>query len=136
MDANRLHPTRKNSGMTLVELMLALTILAVAIVALFGSFLSTQVLSRVNKDKHRALMDTTALMEQMGTIPLANLGTTFPHSTDIPQFNDLHVREQRVQVVYENGDPNARPLNYSVVSTWRTAGGLPARLVVRGLRAR
>ena len=127
---------RKYAGSTMVELMLALTVLVVVLVTLFGTYLSTQVLSRVNKDKHRVLMDATALMEQMRLMPIGNLGAAFPDSTDIPQFNDLHVTNQRVQVVYDDGNPAARPLNYQVVSTWTTGGRLPAKLVVRGVRAR
>jgi hypothetical protein len=129
-------PLRGDAGLSLVEIMLALTILTVVMVMLFGSFLSGHVLSRVNKDKHRALMDTTALMEQMAMIPIGNLGTTFPHATDIPEFNDLHIPNQRVQVQYANGNPNARPLEFQVVSTWTTANRLPAQLSVQGVRAR
>jgi hypothetical protein len=81
-------------------------------------------------------MDTTALMEQMSLIPIGNLGNTFPNATNIPEFNDLHIPDQRVRVLYANGNPNARPLQFSVVSTWTTAGRLPARLTVQGVRAR
>lgn len=129
-------PLRRDAGLSLVEIMLALTVLTVVIVTLFGAFLSGHTLSRVNKDKHRALMDTTALMEQMAMIPIGNLGATFPDSTDIPEFNDLHVPDQRVQVQYANNNPDARPLEFQVVSTWTTANRLPARLVVQGVRAR
>jgi len=122
--------------MTLVEIMLAMTVLTVVITMLFGAILSTHLLSRVNKDKNRAIMDTTALMEQMAMIPIGNIGATFPHATDIPAFNGLHIPNQRVQVHYDNGNSNARPLGYEVVSTWTTAGRLPAKLVVRGVRAR
>jgi hypothetical protein len=127
---------RPDAGLTLVEIMLSLTVLTVVMVMLFGVFLSGFTLSRVNKDKHRALMDTTALMEQMAVIPIGSLGTTFPHATDIPEFNDLHIPNQRVQVQYDNGNPNARPLQFRVVSTWTTAGGMPARLTIQGVRAR
>jgi Tfp pilus assembly protein PilV len=129
-------PLRKDAGLTLVEIMLALTVLTVVIVMLFGTFLSGHMLSRANKDKHRALMDTTALMEQMAMIPIGDLANTFPDATDIPEFNDLHIPNQRVQVVYANGNPAARPLQFQVVSTWTTAGSLPARLTIQGLRAR
>jgi hypothetical protein len=81
-------------------------------------------------------MDTTALMEQMAVVPIAQLGSTFPHATDIPEFTDLHVANQRVQVVYAHGNPSLRPVQFEVVSTWTTAGRLPARLVVQGVRAR
>jgi type II secretory pathway component PulJ len=120
---------RRDAGLSLVEIMLAFTILCVVMVMLFGSLLSTQTLSRVNKDKHRALMDSTALMEQMAMMPIADLGATFPHATEIPEFNGLHVPDQRVQVIYDNADPNARPLLYR-------AGRMPARLSLRGVRAR
>jgi Tfp pilus assembly protein PilE len=127
---------RGDAGLTLVEIMLALTVLTVVIVMFFGVFLSAHSLSRVNKDKHRALMDTTALMEQITLIPIGDIANTFPHATDIPEFNDLHIRDQRVQVVYANGNAAARPLEYQVVSTWTTAASRPARLSVQGVRAR
>jgi hypothetical protein len=129
-------PARPDAGLSLVEIMLALTVLTVVVVMLFGAILSTHMLGRVNKDKHRAIMDTTALMEQMAMIPIGNLGTTFPHATDIPEFDNRHISNQRVRVVYDGGDPTARPLGYQVVSTWTTAGRLPARLTVRGIRSR
>src|SRR5204863_7510698 len=92
---------RADVGMSLVEIMLALTVLTVVITTLFGSILSSHLLSRVNKDKHRAIMDTTALMEQMELIPIGNLGAKFQHATDLPEFNGLHVPNQRVQVLYD-----------------------------------
>jgi hypothetical protein len=118
---------RHDAGLSLVEIMLAMTILTVVMVMLFGTMLSSQALSRVNK---------SALMEQISILPIANIGATFPNATDIPEFTDLHVANQRVRVVYANNNPDARPLQFQVISTWTTVGGLPARLVVQGLRAR
>jgi hypothetical protein len=129
-------PPSREAGLTLVEIMLAITVLTVVVTMLFGAMLSSHLLSRVNKDKHRAILDTTALMEQMRLIPIGNLGATFPHAVDIPQFNDLHIPNQRVRVLYDGANPNARPLGYQVESTWTTAGRLPARIAVRGVRAR
>jgi prepilin-type N-terminal cleavage/methylation domain-containing protein len=127
---------RGDAGLSLIEIMMALAVLTVVMVMLFGTYLSAYALSRVNKDKHRALMDTSALLEQMATIPIGDLGNTFPHAADVPAFNDLHVPDQRVQVLYEGGDVTARPLEFQVVSTWTSANRLPARLAIRALRAR
>lgn len=129
-------PSQSDAGLGLLEVMMALTVLTVVMTILFSSFVSGSLLSRVSKDKHRALLDATALMEQMSVIPIANVGATFPHATDIPEFNDLHVPGQRVQVLYANGNPALRPLEYQVVCTWTSTGGFPGRLVVDGVRAR
>jgi hypothetical protein len=116
--------------------MVAMSALTIAMVMLFSTFLSGQMLSTTNKHRHRALMDAQALMEQMGVMPLNTIAATFPHDTPIPEFDDLHVPNQEVRVRYEGGNPNARPLMYEVLSTWTTVGGQPAQLLLRGVRAR
>lgn len=108
----------------------------VSMIILYACLLTSQVQSAVNKDRHRALQDARALLEQMATIPVTNLGDVFPHDTWIPEFDDLHVRNQRVKVRYANGNPDAVPLSYEVVSEWSTTEGREAMLVLKGSRAR
>jgi hypothetical protein len=127
---------RQQRGTTLLEALLAMTVFFVSMIILYACLLTSQVQSHTNKDNHRALQDTRALMEQMATIPITNLGDVFPHNTWIPEFDDLHVRNQKVKVLYQNGNADAVPLHYEVMSTWTTAEGRPAKLSLKGVRAR
>lgn len=127
---------RRMQGTTLLESLLAMTVFFVAMIILYACLLTSQSQSEVNKDRHRALQDSRALLEQMATIPIMNLGDVFPHDTWIPEFNDLHVRNQRVKVRYANGDTEAVPLAYEVVSLWSTAHGRESQMVLSGARAR
>ncbi len=120
----------------MVELMMAMTTLALVMLMLFSTFLSASELSRVNRERHRALMDATSLAEQMAIMPIGNIATTFPNNQDIAEFTNLHVNNERVRVVYANGDATARPLRYQVVVTWTGSGGRPGRYVLNGVRAR
>ena len=98
------------------------------------TFLSAQVLSRVNKDKHRALMDTTALMEQMATDahrkPRARRSRTRRTSRSSTTST---VTDQRVQVVYEDGNPDRAAAELPGHLDWTTAG--QAARAARGPRS-
>lgn len=128
--------SHRERGTTLLEALLAMTVFFVSMIILYACLLTSQVQSLTNKDNHRALQDTRALMEQMATIPITNLGDVFPHDTWIPEFEDLHVRNQKVKVRYAGGDADAVPLHYEVVSTWMTTEGRPATMTLKGVRAR
>lgn len=132
----RCRAAKRQRGTTLVESLLAMTVFFVSMIILYACLLTSQVQSTVNKDRHRALQDSRALLEQMATIPIMNLGDVFPHDTWIPEFNDLHVRDQRVKVLYANGDPEAVPLAYEVVSNWSSMEGRQAHMILKGVRAR
>jgi hypothetical protein len=115
--------------------MIAMTTLSMAMLILFGLLLNGGVLAATVRDRHRALRDVNALMEQMAAMPIASIGTVFPHNAAIPEFNDLHCRNQRMYVIYD-GTKDERPLNYRVKCTWETLNGRPGVVEVRGMRAR
>lgn len=127
--------SRANQGFVLLETMLAMALLASAMLVLFGVLLNGGVLAATVRDRHRALQDVYALMEQMQRIPIASIRTTLPHDTDIPEFNDLHVRQQRMRIVYDAA-PEVRPMSFRVRCTWQTLNGRPGVVEVAGLRAR
>jgi hypothetical protein len=133
----RLRPRRAEAGITLLEQMFAMMLMIVAITVLFQTLLSGQILSNDAKLRHRALQDTSSLMEQMAIVPLANLATTFAHDTNIPEFANLHVPDQAVRVVYDNpAAPTVAPVGFAVVSTWTSSLGRNETLTIRGVRAR
>ena len=115
---------------------MSLSVLFVTLLMLYGSMISGQALSTASKARHRALQDVRALMEQMAVIPLASIPGTFPDDTPIPEFNNLHVRNQVVRIRYKDGDPTLLPLEYEVVATWTSSLGRPASLTVKGVRNR
>ena len=128
---------RRDAGFSLLETMFSLSVLLIAMVVLYQAMLTGGVASRDNKLRHRALQDVNSLTEQMAIVPLANLSTTFPHDTDIPEFDGLHVPAQRVFVRYADGaGTTAAPMNFEVVTTWTSTLGRTETMVVRGVRAR
>jgi hypothetical protein len=128
-------PSRQ-SGSLLIDATLAMAVLFIAILSLFSSLISGQTLSRGTKSRHQVVQDVTALMEQLDTIPILRLPLILPHDTDVPEFTNLHVRGQRLRVLYADGDPTARPLFFSVESTYDAPMGQRGKVVIHGVRAR
>jgi prepilin-type N-terminal cleavage/methylation domain-containing protein len=128
---------RRDGGFSLLETMFSLTVLLIAMTVLYEALLTGGVASKDNKLRHRALQDISSLTEQMSIVPLANLSTTFEHDVAIAEFDDLHLPDQEVRVLYEAGaGASVPPINYEVVATWTSSLGRTERLVVRGVRAR
>lgn len=110
--------------------------MTIAMVIVFSTLLTWRALSSANKDRHRALQDVSALMEQIAIMPLTTIGATFVHDQYITDFNDLHARSERVKIRYANGNPNAVPLNYDVIATWTTVAGETGKITMHGVRSR
>ncbi len=128
---------RRDGGFSLMETMFSMMVLLLAMTVLFEAMLAGGVASKDNKLRHRALQDVNSLTEQMTIVPLANLSSTFVHDTPIAEFDDLHVPNQEVRVLYAAGaGTTTAPINFEVVTTWTSSLGRTERLVVRGVRAR
>lgn len=128
--------SRSDAGTSLIELMLALTLLVVAALVMTSSTLTATVQSEAAGAKAAAMQQTQALLEQMASRPIATLGTVFPHDQDLAPFQDQGVEGLRIRVRYRDGDADARPLFYEVETTWNGPGDAPWSKTIHGVRAR
>ena len=77
------HPSN-NSGMTLIEIMFAMGILATTLSLLFGSLISISVVSRLNEEKAVANTTLNSTLEELRGKPLKDLLLFVPETPEMP----------------------------------------------------
>lgn len=115
-------------GFSLMEVMFAMLIFAVASVWLMGFYASTARLNEQSRNLTQAMNDAKILMEAIrdtaqtgGLTGAAGVTGVFPAGQDLGPANGLTgLRNERVAVTYAN--PAADPLSVTVQVTWDEFG--------------
>jgi len=123
---------RNNEGMTLLELMFASGILAMALSMLFGSLISISVLSSIAEDRTVAAAQVASMAEEIRTLNFDTLLDYVPPPVDGPGASRVMV----IEVFDANGTAIAVPLDASganptlpnplevkITMVWETNGG-------------
>jgi prepilin-type N-terminal cleavage/methylation domain-containing protein len=128
-------------GFSLIELMIAITVLTVAVLSTFITQLSSHNLMRTSRETNVAVADAHAAMEAMLLVsPIASLpvaGSTYAAGQPIAEFDDLHLANERVVAIYPNYVPGSAvpdPLEIAVEVTWNDFAGRPRRIRIASLR--
>jgi type II secretory pathway pseudopilin PulG len=133
---------RRAGGFTLVEVMVAVGVLFLAVVAAFGSQLASFRLMSSSREDKVAMADLAACMEEILVRPVAELplpGGDFAHDTPVAAYENLHLRNQRLVATYPGytlGGVVPDPLQILLTATWRDGQGHTKRLELRSLRVR
>jgi len=125
---------KSQKGFGLVEIMVALVVLVLAVLALQSSIISSQVLNRMNFETNMALAEATRRIETAKSTAYANLaaGTTnfdVPTSPYIPNASAVvHTLNPiqtggRVGSVFIGAEQPDKIKNITVAVTWRAANG-------------
>jgi prepilin-type N-terminal cleavage/methylation domain-containing protein len=118
-------------GFSLLELMFALSILAVAIGAAFSGQLSSSTLLKTSAETRIAVHDLRNAAEAILATPtpedLPLPGSPFQAGQPVAAFENLHLRDQRLVVTYPNYASGAVPdtLQVLLTMTWTDADGTP-----------
>lgn len=110
---------KNRRGFTMVELLIAVVVIGVTLLAMILGNTSVQQLSEKSFEKMSAYQDAHRTVELIrnasvtGTFP-ANVVNTFPPAGQVAGFNSL--KNEQVTVSYT--DPAADPLDITVTTTW------------------
>ena len=125
-------------GFSLVEVMVALGVLAVMYMVVSSLLLSTAAVSDNDAELKTAAADLQAAMEAINGTPFDNIVPTYPNNQALPAFNDLHLDNEVLKISYT--DPAAtNPLQINLTVTWKGSGGnggLAKSKRLTGLRVR
>lgn len=117
------------SGVTLVEILVAITILVFATVAIIQFYLSSLNLSEMNKEETIAIAHLTNMMEAIKCTPFSAIIADFPNGLPDGPVNNNYativggyiLKSEQIAVSYVN--PGGDPLEINVSVSWQDKGG-------------
>jgi prepilin-type N-terminal cleavage/methylation domain-containing protein len=122
MDRTKVLATTRSAraGFSLVEVMIAVTVLLVAVLGTFVAQLSSHNLLRTSRDANRAMADLESAMEQVillqpDQIPVP--GSPFAANQPIAAFTNLHFRTETIVPTYPGYTPGNVPDPLSIILT-------------------
>ncbi len=126
----RAQSLHSSSGFTLLELMFALTIMAVGVMAAFMSQMGSMSLMRTAEEQEVVLTDLQACVEEMLSLNPEDLPLTSSDYTEgqsIAAFEDLHLRDERIVATYPDytGGSVPDPLVIRLTASWTDFEGHP-----------
>ena len=112
------------SGLTLVELVFAIMLLAIAGVTLLGAYQVSHQLAEVAQQTRIAVNDLKTMMEHVKSTPFASLTTSFPNGVPNGPGGNAYstllggygMAGEQITVAYPN--PAANPLEVIVTVSW------------------
>lgn len=119
----------QRSGFSLLELMFALSILAVAIGAAFSGQVGSSKLLETSAETRIALQDLRTAMEDILASPtpedLPLVGSPYQAGQPVQAYEGLHLRDQRLVATYPNYTGGTVPdsLQVRLTMTWLDANG-------------
>lgn len=131
----------RRAGFTLIELMIAITVLLVAVLGTFVSQLKARELMQTSRETSIAMADLQGAMEQIllrpvDLIPVAS--SAYADDQPIAAYTDLHLPNQRIVADYPgfSGGAVPDPLPIVLTMTWTDPRGRPRTKTLRSMKTR
>ncbi len=131
----------RRSGFTLVELMIAIIVLLVAVLATFTGQLRSRELLQTSRETSIAMADLQAAMEQIllrppDQIPVAT--SAYADDQPIAAFTNLHLANESMVADYPGytGGAVPDPLSIVLTVTWTDPRGRPRTKTLRSMKTR
>jgi len=131
----------RSGGFTLVEVMIATTVLMVAVLTTFVTAISSHDLVRGARDTNTGIADLQAAMEEVllrsvDEIPVA--GSPFAPNAPIAAFTNLHLRNETIVASYPGyaGGAIPDPLPIVLTLSFRDGKGRPRTLKLASMKTR
>jgi prepilin-type N-terminal cleavage/methylation domain-containing protein len=139
VQGNRLRAARARSGFSMLELMIAVVLLAIGVLSAFYGQVSALNLLRSMRERNTAMSDLEACMERILAEPLDAIPTAFPGDTPIEDYADLHLIGQQLTPSYPGfagvGDV-PEPLEILLTASWNDWRGRPQTIRLASVRTR
>lgn len=93
----------KRQGFTLVEMMIAITVLAVAVLSTFITQISSHNLMRTSRETNVAMADAEAAMDRLLLLPFDSIpvpGSAFALGQPVAAFTNLHLENETIVPTY------------------------------------
>jgi Tfp pilus assembly protein PilV len=124
---------KNNSGMSLIETLIASAMAIICIVAIIGSYLTVLNWAQTNKEEAVSMMHLTNIMETIKSTPFSSITADFPNGVVDGPTSPTSKRydaiaggytliNEHITVSYVN--PASDPLEVTAVVRWKNARGI------------
>jgi prepilin-type N-terminal cleavage/methylation domain-containing protein len=134
---------RHDAGFSLLELMFAMSILTVGVMASFSSQVGSMGLMRTSRETQVATLDLRSAMEDLLTrtpdFLVEHVSSPYLPGESVEAFDDRHLSNQRIVATYPNwteGSPVPDPLQVVLTCTWNDFEGRERQLALRTVLSR
>lgn len=113
-------------GFTLVELMVAISVLLIGALAAFATQITSGQMIDFSRDVTVAVSDLEMCMEELLVHSADEMPIAYPEGTPVAAFNALHLRNEDIVPSYLNwdvGQPIPDPLEVLLTATWADDAG-------------
>ncbi len=131
----------RRAGFTLIELMIAITVLLVAVLGTFTSQLKARELLQTSRETTIAMADLQGAMEQVllrpvDLLPIAS--SAYADDQPIAAYTNLHLPNQLIVADYPgySGGAIPDPLPIVLTMTWTDPRGRPRSKTLRSMKTR
>lgn len=141
---------RNDTGMTLLELMFASGIIAVALSVLFGGLVAVSMIGRLNESRTAASVALSGVMDELNTLPLNLIAKYAPPPVEVPFHEYSLAVECLIPSTGESGEASIQavtlpldessgitlqgPVEVRATLTWREDGGHVYRVTASTVR--
>ncbi|MBK9388121.1 MAG: prepilin-type N-terminal cleavage/methylation domain-containing protein [Planctomycetes bacterium] len=130
------------AGFSLVELMIAVTVILFGLLTAYSSELSSLEVVKTSRETNTAMADLQACMESLLVLPPAEIPNPegpYAPGQIVEAFRDLHLENQRIVATYPNlvtGQPVPDPLEIVLTMTWTDRQGRGRELRISSVKTR
>jgi len=138
-DRARAGVLRGEAGFTVVELLVAIGVLLVAVLASFSSQLTSLNLMGTSRETNVAMTDLRTAMEDVMAVHVTNIPLQFPEGAPMGAYTDANLTNERIVPSYPGLTTNpeaADPLNIVLTITWNDFRGRPRTLELATMKTR
>lgn len=133
---------RRQAGLSMVEVMIALGVLLVAVLGAFSSQAASSNLIRISREADLAMADLQACMEQaltLNTDDLPTEGSLFEEGQPVALYEGLNLEGETIVTTYPGyvaGQTVPDPLEIVLTLTWNDYGARTRTAILRSVKVR
>jgi prepilin-type N-terminal cleavage/methylation domain-containing protein len=133
----------KSGGFTFVEVLVAVTLLVIGFLGVYGSLHASSLLRETANETNVAMFKLQTTMEYLFCLPFDQVPALFPDGTavdvtalmDANPDNNFLLPGEQIVVTYPNG-AEGDPLHFAITITWNSRLGTVRTETIESARAR
>ncbi len=131
-------PQKPEGGFTMIELMVAISVLLVAVLSTFSTQVTSLNLMNTSRETNTAVSELQTAMEDVVLLGVDSILSRYPADQSLPAYDDRALSAERIIPTYPGVAAGVTPETLPIVLTitWNDFHGRPRSLVLRSMKTR